>query len=79
VRESMRECNAYEEQMRGKTSARAPAWLGPEDEEGDMLGQSVAEWARLTSPPFQQLTRRRVSLDGPFSESVRVRICLEEK
>ena len=41
VRDSMKERNAYEEQMRGKTSARATAGFGSEDagEEGDMLAQ----------------------------------------
>lgn len=43
VRESMKECNAYEEQTRGKTAARATAGLRSENpaEEGDMLGQSA--------------------------------------
>src|SRR5579859_2362860 len=42
VRESIKECNAYEEQIRGKTAARATAGLHSENaEEGDMLGQSA--------------------------------------
>jgi hypothetical protein len=43
VRESMKECNAYDDQMRGKTAARATSGLGSEaaGEEGDMLGESA--------------------------------------
>jgi hypothetical protein len=37
----MKECNAYEDQIRGKTAARATAGLRSENatEEGGMLGQ----------------------------------------
>jgi hypothetical protein len=43
VRESMKECSAYEEQMRGKAPARASTGLGSEDagEEGEMLSQTA--------------------------------------
>jgi hypothetical protein len=39
----MKECSAYEEQMRGKTAARATTGWGSEDtgEEGEMLGQTA--------------------------------------
>jgi hypothetical protein len=43
VRESMKECSAYEEQIGGKRAARATTGLRSENaaEEGDMLGQSA--------------------------------------